>query len=115
MTGVLLDRSHEVDGAGRVRLRLARPRDLGAVHVLLEELGLAAEDLDVLRFLRCAPGQCLTIVALAWNGAREQVVGVGSLAVRSGDVTLLAVDGAVGELVGEALHGNAQTRTRRVA
>ena len=112
---MLLDRSHDVTGTGRVRLRLARPRDREAVQGLLGELGVAAEDLDVLRLLRCAPGRCLTIVALAWDGAREQLVGVGHLAVRSGDVTLLPGRDAVGDLLLEALDTHAQTWTRRVA
>ncbi len=102
-------------GAGRVRLRLARPRDRDALHGLLGDLGLAAEDLDVLRLLRCVPGGCLTIVALAWDGSRERLVGVGSLAVRSGDVTLLAGHAAVGDLVVEALETHAQPWARRAA
>ena len=115
MAGVLLDRSHDVPGLGRVRLRLARPSDRDALHELLDGLGLVAEDLDLRRALRCTPGRCVAVCALRWDGRHEGVAGFGRLAVDSGRVTLLAEDPAVGRLVAAALHDQAQTWARRVA
>lgn len=98
-----------------MRLRLARLRDREAVHGLLDRLGLVADDLDVRRLVRCTPGRCLTVAALAWEDGHERLAGVGSLAVGPGELTLLADDPAVAELLAEALRGHAQTWARRVA
>ena len=115
MADVLLDRSHHVPGLGRVRLRLARPSDRDALHELLGGLGLAAEDLELRRALRCTPGRCVAVCALHWDGRHEGVAGFGRLAVDSGRMTLIASEAAVGDLVAAALHDQAQTWARRVA
>jgi hypothetical protein len=115
VTGVLLDRSHRLPGGHHVRLRLARPRDRDAVHALLAGLELAAEDLDVRRLLRCAPGELLAVCATAWDGSRERVIGLGTLAVRSGRATLLAGDPEVRALVAAGLREHAGAWARRVA
>jgi hypothetical protein len=115
MADVLLDRSHQLDGTGRVRLRLARPRDRESLDALLEDLGVEVEHIDALRLLRCTPGRCLTIVAMAWHDTRERLVGLGSLTIGGDGTTLLAADPAVSELLDAALRDHAQTWARRVA
>ena len=115
MAGVLLDRSHQVPGVGRVRLRLARPSDRDELHELLARIGLTADDLDARRALRCTPGRGMTICALRWDGHHERLAGVGRLDVGSGRATLLAEHPAVAALLGEALRDHAQTWARRVA
>jgi len=115
MDEVLLDRSHRLPDGRRVRLRLARPRDREALHELLGRLGLAADDLEVRRALRCTPGRSLTICATAWDGARERLAGAGMLALPSGAETLLTVDAAVAALLDAGLRDHAGAWARRVA
>jgi hypothetical protein len=115
MADVLLDRSHQLDGTGRVRLRLARPRDRESLDALLEDLGVEVEHIDALRLLRCTPGRCLTIVRPRLGRRRERLVGVGHLAVRSGDVTLLSGRRRGRRALLDGLRDPRETWARRVA
>ena len=112
---VLLDRLHRLPDGRRVRLRLARPRDQRLLDELLGDLGLAPDELDARRLLRCAPGRSVTVCATTWEGTRERLAGVGALALPARRETLLARDPAVAGLLTAALREHAGTWARRVA
>ena len=113
--GVLLDRLHRLPDGRRVRLRLARPRDQRLLGGLLDDLGLAADELDARRVLRCSPGRSVTVCATAWEGTRERLVGLGAMTLPARQETLLAGDPVVARLVEAALRDHAGTWARRVA
>ena len=98
-----------------MRLRFARPRDHAALQGLLAELGLACDELDARRLLRCSPGRSVTVCATAWEGTRERLVGVGAMALPGRTETLLAADPAIAALVAAAVRHHAGTWARRVA
>ncbi len=82
--------SHSLPRGPRVRLRLARNRDAGAIAVLLADHG--PSQLDLARLVRADPRRRVTICATALLGAAETVVGVGSIEVGMAEPDLLAVD-----------------------
>ena len=112
---MLIDRHHRLADGRRVRLRLARPRDHAALQGLLGELGLACDELDARRLLRCSPGRSVTVCATAWEGARDRLVGVGAMALPGRAETLLAADLAIAAPVEAAVRDHAGTWARRVA
>ena len=112
---VVLDRSHPLPGGTRVRVRLAHARDREPLHDLLARLGLEADDFEVRRMLRCTPGHAVTICATAWDGARERLVGVGTLSLAGRRHTLLAEDRRIAQLLAHGLGEQAGTWARRVA
>ena len=112
---VVLDRTHRLPDDRRVRLRLAHARDRADLHELLERLGLAADDLEVRRALRCTPGHAVTICAIAWDGGRQRLVGIGTLSLAGRRHTLLAEDPSVARLLAHGLGEQAGTWARRVA
>ena len=75
--GALLARSYPLPRGPRVRLRLARRRDLTSIEDLLTRAGRATEALDVARLLRADPRHQLAITAAALVGSAETVVGFG--------------------------------------
>lgn len=111
---MLLHGTHPMPGGGRVRLRLPLAGDRDGLHELLAWCGLAAEDLDVRRALRCVPGRRAVVVATAWDGLRHRLAGFGALDPRDGALTLIAPP-EVAELLREALREQAGTWRRRVA
>jgi hypothetical protein len=84
------------------------------LHELLAELGLAADDLDVRRALRCVPGRCAALCAVEWDGTAERLVGFGAADLEHGTLTLLGPPEVTAPL-GEALRAHARTWRRRVA
>ena len=114
MEGVRLHGTNPLPGGRTVRLRLPVARDRDALHELLASLGLAAEDLDVRRALRCLPGARTAVVASEWDGHEHRLAGFGALDVRRGTLTLLARPEIRGLLL-EALRDQAETWRRRVA
>lgn len=114
MKHLLLDRLHRTPEGTRIRLRMARLADRDGLVLLLGELGLAAGELEVRRALRCHPGRSWAVVATAWDGTSERLVGLGRLGER-GEVTLVAAEPDVRTLLHEALGERAHAHVRRVA
>src|SRR5687767_6822518 len=112
---MVLDRSHYLAEPGlRVRVRLARSTDRGGLGDLLRQLALTADEFDLRRALRFAPGVRWGVVATTWDGQHERVVGFG--AAEGDRVTLLGIEPAVCGLLRRALDEHARTwRRRRVA
>jgi hypothetical protein len=118
--GGLLARSFTLPRGPRVRLRLARARDLAAIEALADQEGVPIGELDLARVLRADPRRQLAITATALIGSAETVVGFGAIDLdRPGALpTALVVDrkatGGLDELLGDALRGRAQAlhRTR---
>ena len=106
--------THPLPDGGRVRLRLPVASDREALHALLAELGLAAEELEVRRALRCLPGRRDALCATHWHGARERLVGFGAADLERGALTLIAPP-EVAELLRDELRRHARTWRRRVA
>jgi hypothetical protein len=97
-----------------VRLRLPLAADRDRLHELLAELGLAADDLEVRRALRCVPGRRAALCATEWDGAHERLVGFGAADLERGRLTLLGPPEVVAKLE-DALRAHARTWRRRVA
>lgn len=116
--GALLATSYALPRGPRVRLRLARQRDLTALEALLQREGRAAAELDLVRLLRADPRRQLAITATALIGSVETVVGFGAIELDRPGVgpQLLVVDRAatdgLQELLSEALLGRAEALQR---
>ena len=87
--GVLLHDTHPLPDGSRIRLRLPHAADRAALHELLAEHGVAADDLDVRRALRWSPHRRV-VVATRWDGACERVAGFAALDRERGGMTLIA-------------------------
>jgi hypothetical protein len=111
---VLLHGTHLLPDGRRVRVRLPLAADRGAVHGLLHELGIAADDLELRRALRCDPGRQAAVVAAELERGRQRIAGFGALDVRSGALTLVAPPELRALLVDE-LREQSETWSRRVA
>ena len=86
---MLLHDTHPLPDGSRVRLRLPHLADRAALHELLAEHGVAAEDLEVRRALRWSPSRAV-VVATRWDGGVETLAGFAALERESGAVTLIA-------------------------
>ena len=86
---MLLHATHPLPSGDRVRLRLPHAADRDALHELLAEHGVAADDLDARRALRWTPDRPV-VVATRWDGARERLAGYGAVDRRSGAKTVVA-------------------------
>jgi hypothetical protein len=103
---------HPLPDGGRVRLRLPHVLDRDGLHELLARYGLAADDLDVRRALRCVPRRRVALCATGLVDGRERLVGFGAL--EAGELTLLG-DEAVAEVLEDALREYTGPWSRRVA
>lgn len=116
--GALLARSFALPRGPRVRLRLARLRDLAAIEALVAREGGGPDELDLARVLRSDPRRQLAISATALIGSAETVVGFGSVGLDQPAPTprLLVVDRelteGLDELLRAALVGRAQALRR---
>lgn len=72
-------RTHRLDGGLRVRLRLARPGDQGPMSALLDRLGYAPSEGELLDLVRFDPHRRAVICATALVGGRERVLGFGAI------------------------------------
>ena len=97
---MLLHDIHPLPDGSHVRLRLPQAADRDALHELLADHGLTADDLDVRRALRWSPDR-LVVVATRWTGTRESLCGFG--AAERGAVTVIARPG-VSEVLTRVLH-----------
>lgn len=111
---MVLDRFHQLDDAGlRVRVRLARANDRAGLEQLVRQLGLTADEFELRRALRFAPGRRWCVVATAWDGHCDRLVGFG--ARDEARLTLVAAAPGVAGLLRRALDEHARTWQRRVA
>jgi hypothetical protein len=116
--GALLARSYTLARGPRVRLRLARSRDLVAIEALMGREGRAREGFALLRVLRADPRRQLAITAAALVGSAETVVGFGAIDLDQPGVApkLLVVDHALtdglDQLLADALVGRAEALLR---
>ena len=69
--------THHLIGGAAIRLRMPHARDAGGVRALCALLGMDVEPLEAQRMLRFDPRTRAVVVATAWMGAGETVVGVG--------------------------------------
>lgn len=81
------------DGA-RLRIRLPHRADRTGLRALLERLGLAGDDLELVRALRFAPRERVVACATAFVGGSERLVGVGAIDLGAREPDLLVVDEA---------------------
>ena len=110
---MVLDRSHHLEDAGlRVRVRLARPTDRAGLAELLGQSGLTADEMDVRRLLRFAPGRRCGVVATTFDGQCERIVGFG--AYEDDCFTLLGTE-EVRQLLRRGLVEQSRLWSRRVA
>jgi len=122
--GALLGQSFSLARGPRVRLRLARMRDLPAIQALFERRGIIADELEHGRLVRVDPRERIVICATALIGSGEKIVGIGAIDVAriDGDAprplapSLLVVDDRATEgldhLLAGALVGLAQALAR---
>jgi hypothetical protein len=113
--GALLGRSFSLEGGPRVRLRLARIRDLPAITSLFERSGIVADELERARLVRVDPRERIVICATALIGSGEKIVGIGAIDIdepAAPEPNVLVVDDRVAEglddLLASALVGRAQ-------
>lgn len=113
--GALLGRSFSLEGGPRVRLRLARIRDLPAIASLFERRGIVADELEQARLVRVDPRERIVICATALIGSGEKIVGIGVIDIDEPAApvpSVLVVDDRVAEglddLLASALVGRAQ-------
>jgi hypothetical protein len=112
--------SHRLADGTFVRIRLPHPGDAPGVAALLERLGVRADALTAGRMLRFDPRTRAVVVACAWTGATETIVGYGTIDLRAGadpDVALAdeTLAPGLGPLLASVLAGRAEDRARRAA
>jgi hypothetical protein len=116
--GALLARSYTLARGPRVRLRLARQRDLAPIESLLRREGSGCDQLDVVRLLRADPRRQLAITATALIGSVESVIGFGAIDLDAPGAapTTLVVDRELTDgldtLLSDALIGRAEALRR---
>ena len=103
----------------RVRLRLARTTDVGAIAELFARRGqdLTVDDLEAGRVVQFDPRRRYVLCATALIDSSERLVGVGAIDLDSesvGEPDLLVFDPLAGGAVGELLW-NALVRAAEVA
>ena len=108
---MLLPGTHPLPDGSVVRLRLPLAADRAALHELLAEHGLTADDMEVRRALRWNPGERYVICATSWDGACERLTGFGVL---EDGMTLIGPPD-VAEVLRATLEAHAPTWNRRVA
>ena len=90
-----LDATTTLPGGLHVRLRLPHAADREALHALHARIGLAADGLELARFLRFDPCTRVVVCATAWLDGGSQVVGYGAIAHGAPEPDLLVVDEAL--------------------
>jgi hypothetical protein len=117
--GALLGNSYVLDGGLRVRLRLARSSDAGAIHALVERQGLDPEDLQTARLVHFDPRRRYVLCATSLICSAETLVGVAAIELESGgsdqpDTVIVdeAHSAELSELLTSALVGRASTFAR---
>ncbi len=86
---MLLHDIHPLPDGSHVRLRLPHLTERDALHELLAEHGLGADDLDLRRALRWSSERHV-VVATRWDGTRERLCGLSVVDRRRGALTIIA-------------------------
>lgn len=102
------------DGA-RLRLRLPHRADRLGLRMLLDGLGLAADDLELVRALRFAPQERVVACATAFVGGTERLVAVGAIDLGTREPDLLVTDESLAPGAGAALAHALRERSLRDA
>jgi hypothetical protein len=105
---LLLAHSYSLTDGGRVRLRIARARDAAGIRELIARNGVSLDELEVARLTRFDPRQRFVVCVTRLLAGREQVVGVGAIALgaeATAEPELLVVDEELGDSVAELLRG----------
>ncbi len=116
--GALLARSFTLPRGPRVRLRLARLRDLAAIEALVRRESDEPDALDLARLLHADPRRQLAITATALIGLNETVVGFGAIDLEQPGrppqplVVDRALTDGLDDLLCDALVGRAQALRR---
>jgi len=93
----VIARSHTLLDGTRIRLRLPHGSDRLAVEALLHRAGRSAGEVDVRRRMHFDPRDRVVVVATAWEGAIEALVGIGAVWLEKGALPEdLAVDPTYG-------------------
>lgn len=111
---VPLFRAHTLPSGLRVRVRLPHRSDAVGLVALHERLGRPISELEARRILRFDPRTCVVVVATAWIGGAETLVGYAIGAPRSTDATIVT-DGARAAGVEASLRGALRERRAGVA
>jgi len=111
----MLTRTHAPPGGPRVRLRLARRSDAGAVRELLEDRGVTATELDLQRLLTYDPTRRTVICAFAPLDGSETLVGIGAIRHDDDEPETLVAARGIGSLLARVLRERAESHRRRVA
>lgn len=111
-----LDRTTTLPSGQRLRTRLPQRGDLPRVRALLGRLGLAADDLQLSRWVRFDPRRRVVVVATVLVGRTDEVIGLAVTGIDAPDPELVVADeeqcpGAAAALE-DALRGH---RERRIA
>ena len=110
-------RIHTLPDGRRVRLRLARARDEESLRGLLRRSRSNHDGMEPERLARFDPRSAVVICATALVDSAQEVVGVGAADLNGADPPDVVVDeeqdGALGELLRQALDGRLSARRRR--
>ncbi len=120
ISGALLGRSLDLDGkGGRVRLRLARSSDVGAIGALLDRQPTSFGSGAAHALVQYDPRNRYVVCATALLGGAEQLVGLGAIDIRPDedtepDLLIVAPDlgGPLAELLWRVLVGTAGNARR---
>lgn len=112
---MLLNATTALPDGARLRLRLPHRADRVGLRVLLEGLGLATCDLELVRTLRFAPQERMVACATAFVGGSERVVAVGAIDLGTREPDLLLADESLAPGAGEALAVALRERSLRDA
>jgi hypothetical protein len=107
-SGALFSYSSSLPRGLRVRLRLARSRDAGAIRALLRAADRDIDELDLARLVRFDPRRQFVVCATTLTEGREEILGVGAIAIAQGaeaEPHLLVVDQDRAQGLAELLRG----------
>lgn len=111
-----LDRSTTLSSGQRLRTRLPQRADLPRLRELLERLGLAADDLQLSRWVRFDPRQDVAAVATVLLDRTEELVGFAVAGLDAPDCDVLVADEEQAPGAAAALEAAvAAHRARRIA
>ncbi len=100
---MLLNATTSLPDGSRLRLRLPHRADRQGVRALLTGLGLATDDLELVRALRFAPRERVVACATAFVGGTERVVAVGAIDLGAREPDMLIADESSAPGAGAAL------------
>jgi uncharacterized protein (DUF58 family) len=99
----------------RVRLRLARVRDIPAIQELLHAAGGPDASVQADELVRIDPRRRIVICATALVGTAETLVGVGAMDASGSEPDLVCVDEALTDGLSELLEQTLAARARALA